>query len=80
MSIITLNDGQYQFMARYHETVELGMLLLEFFHINTVIRELEKDVEYCNLMDDMVWMRFMTVTNAIPIMTNHFVENCGNNF
>jgi hypothetical protein len=55
MPELTLNDEQYEFMAGHHETVEVGVVMYEIFHIDAVIRGLEKNEEYCNLMGDMLW-------------------------
>ena len=55
MAIFTLNDKQYEFMAKHHETVELGVIMLNFFYDDKIIRELDKNQEYSQLMGDMGW-------------------------
>jgi hypothetical protein len=55
VSEITLNDRQYEFMQKYHETIEVGVVMGELLHEKIIIKALKEVQEYHDIFGEMMW-------------------------
>lgn len=56
MTVYTVTDEQYEFLAQYHEAIEIWYVVGAFYnYYPTIIRELEALPRYKELFGDMGW-------------------------
>ena len=55
MNSLTVTEKQYDFLSTYHETVELGQIMLNFFCDEKILVSLEKREDYQALFKGMSW-------------------------
>lgn len=55
MTLANLDQKQIEFLQSHHETVEVGVIMLNFFGDSTIIDNLKKAQQFQEIFRDLAW-------------------------